>query len=113
MPARLLSYNVLSALDRVPRKFGASSGSRHLLGNLIGAVADEEFDDVEVEADTILDAVNAFVMGALPMEVPRKRSAGSATTGDQRHIERHFRPCSASTHRWSKGFQTILAWLSR
>ena len=64
MPARLLSYNVLSALDRVPRKFGASSGSRHLLGNLIGAVADEEFDDVEVEADTILDAAASRIVSA-------------------------------------------------
>ena len=91
MPARLLSYNVLSALDRVPRKFGASSGSRHLLGNLIGAVADEEFDDVEVEADTILDAVNAFVMGALPMEVtPEKGLQAQQRQEIKRYIERHL-----------------------
>ena len=117
MPARLLSYNVLSALDRVPRKFGASSGSRHLLGNLIGAVADEEFDDVEVEADTILDAVNAFVMGALPMEVtPEKGLQAQQRQEIKRYIERHLSDPSLSIerialeHRVSKRY---LHWLFR
>ena len=117
MPARLLSYNVLSALDRVPRKFGASSGSRHLLGNLIGAVADEEFDDVEVEADTILDAVNAFVMGALPMEVtPEKGLQAQQRQEIKRYVERHLSDPSLSIehialeHRVSKRY---LHWLFR
>ena len=41
MPSRLLSHNALSALNQMPRKFDPSSGSRFLLNNLIGAVADE------------------------------------------------------------------------
>ena len=48
------------------RKFDPSSGSRFLLNNLIRAVADRDFDDAMVEAETILDAVNAFVLGARP-----------------------------------------------
>ena len=100
MPARLLSHNVLAALDRVPRKFGASSGSRQLLGNLIGAVADEEFDNAEVEADTILDAVNAFVMGALPMEVaPEKGLQAQQRQEIKRYIERHLSDPSLSIER--------------
>ena len=117
MPARLLSHNVLAALDRVPRKFGASSGSRQLLGNLIGAVADEEFDDVEVEADTILDAVNAFVMGALPMEVsPEKGLQAQQRQEIKRYVERHLSDPSLSIerialeHRVSKRY---LHWLFR
>ena len=117
MPARLLSHNVLSALDRVPRKFGASSGSRHLLGNLIGAVADEGFDDAEVEADTILDAVNAFVMGALPMEVgPEKGLQAQQRQEIKRYVERHLSDPSLSIqrialeHRVSKRY---LHWLFR
>jgi AraC-like DNA-binding protein len=117
MPARLLSHNVLSALDRVPRKFGASSGSRHLLGNLIGAVADEEFDDAEVEAETILDAVNAFVMGALPIEVaPEKGLQVQQRQEIQRYVERHLSDPSLSIehialeHRVSKRY---LHWLFR
>ena len=117
MPARLLSYNVLSALDRVPRKFGASSGSRQLLGNLIGAVADEEFDNAEVEADTILDAVNAFVMGALPMEVaPEKGLQAQQRQEIKRYVERHLSDPSLSIerialeHRVSKRY---LHWLFR
>jgi AraC-like DNA-binding protein len=117
MPARLLSHNVLSALDRVPRKFGASSGSRHLLGNLIGAVADEEFDDAEVEAETILDAVNAFVMGALPIEVaPEKGLQAQQRQEIQRYVERHLSDPSLSIehialeHRVSKRY---LHWLFR
>jgi AraC-like DNA-binding protein len=117
MPARLLSHTVLSALDRVPRKFGASSGSRHLLGNLIGAVADEEFDDAEVEAETILDAVNAFVMGALPIEVaPEKGLQAQQRQEIQRYVERHLSDPSLSIehialeHRVSKRY---LHWLFR
>jgi len=117
MPARLLSHNVLAALDRVPRKFGASSGSRQLLGNLIGAVADEEFDDAEVEADTILDAVNAFVMGALPMEVaPEKGLQAQQRQEIKRYVERHLSDPSLSIerialeHRVSKRY---LHWLFR
>ena len=63
MPSRLLSHNALSALNQMPRKFDPSSGSRFLLNNLIRAVADRDFDDAEVESETILDAVNAFVWG--------------------------------------------------
>ena len=117
MPARLLSHNVLAALDRVPRKFGASSGSRQLLGNLIGAVADEEFDNAEVEADTILDAVNAFVMGALPMEVaPEKGLQAQQRQEIKRYVERHLSDPSLSIerialeHRVSKRY---LHWLFR
>ena len=117
MPARLLSHTVLSALDRVPRKFGASSGSRHLLGNLIGAVADEEFDDAEVEAETILDAVNAFVMGALPIEAaPEKGLQAQQRQEIQRYVEQHLSDPSLSIehialeHRVSKRY---LHWLFR
>ena len=117
MPARLLSHTVLSALDRVPRKFGASSGSRHLLGNLIGAVADEEFDDAEVEAETILDAVNAFVMGALPIEaVPERGLQAQQRQEIKRYVERHLSDPSlnieriALEHRVSKRY---LHWLFR
>ena len=117
MPARLLSHTVLSALDRVPRKFGASSGSRHLLGNLIGAVADEEFDDAEVEAETILDAVNAFVMGALPIEAaPEKGLQAHQRNEIKRYVERHLSDPSLSIehialeHRVSKRY---LHWLFR
>ena len=117
MPARLLSRNVLSALDRVPRKFGVSSGSRHLLGSLIGAVADKEFDDAEVEAETILDAVNAFVMGALPTEAaPEKGLQAQQRQEIKRYVERHLSDPSLSIehialeHRVSKRY---LHWLFR
>ena len=117
MPARLLGHNVLSTLDRVPRKFGASSGSRFLLGNLIGAVADEEFDDAEVEAATILDAVNAFVMGALPIEAaPEKGLQASQRQEIKRYVDLHLSDPSLSIerialeHRVSKRY---LHWLFR
>ena len=74
MPARLLSHHALSALNQMPRKFDRSSGSRFLLSNLIRVVADRDFDDAEVEADTILDAVNAFVLGARPGDADHDNS---------------------------------------
>jgi len=117
MPARLLNHNVLSALDRVPRKFGASSGSRHLLRNLIGVVADQEFDDAEVEAETILDAVNAYVMGALPDDAAPERGLQAHQRQEiKRYVEQHLSDPSLSIehisleHRVSKRY---LHWLFR
>ena len=52
-----------------------------MLNNLIMAVADRDFDDAEVEAETILDAVNAFVLGARPGEPQTDRFvSGNVTT---------------------------------
>lgn len=64
MPARLLSHGVLTALNKIPRKFDNSCGSRFLLNSLIRAVADRDFDNAEIESSTLLDAVNAFILGA-------------------------------------------------
>ncbi len=117
MPSRLLSHNALSALNQMPRKFDPSSGSRFLLRNLIKAVADRDFDDAEVEADTILDAVNAFVLGALPGV-----SSADINLREQqrreviRYIEQHLPDPGlsvgqiASVHRISKRY---LHWLFR
>ena len=117
MPARLLSHNLLSTLDKVPRKFGSSSGSRFLLGNLIGAVADAEFDDAEIQAETILDAVNAFVMGALPIEAaPEKGLQAHQRDEIKRYVEHYLSDPLlsidriAQEHRLSKRY---LHWLFR
>lgn len=117
MPSRLLGHDLLSTLDRVPRKFGASSGSRFLLGNLIGAVADQEFDDAEIETKTILDAVNAFVMGAVPFEgVPENSLQAHQRQEIKRYVEQHLSDPSlsiggiAQVHRISKRY---LHWLFR
>jgi len=117
MPARLLNRSTLMALDQMPRKFNPSSGSRFLLNNLIRAVADRDFDDAEVEAETILDAVNAFLLGAAPTE----SHVDSSLRARQRHmitryIDQHLSDPTlsvtqiAKVHRISKRY---LHWLFR
>ena len=91
MPARLLSHDVISALQSVPRKFDLASGSRFLLNNLIRGVADRDFDDADIEASIILDAVNTFVLGAAraegqPDESLRQRQRREII----RYIEQHL-----------------------
>ena len=117
MPSRLLSHSALSALDQMPRKFDPSSGSRFLLNNLIRAVADRDFDDAEVEAETILDAVNAFVLGARPGEPQTDRSLRERQRHDiLRYIDQHLSDPAlsvtqiANVHRISKRY---LHWLFR
>ena len=117
MPARLLSHNALSALNQMPRKFDRSSGSRFLLNNLIRAVADRDFDDVEVEADTILDAVNAFVLGARPGDADHDHSLRERQRREiLRYIDQHLPDPTlsvshiAAVHRISKRY---LHWLFR
>ena len=117
MPARLLSHNALSALNQMPRKFDRSSGSRFLLNNLIRAVADRDFDDAEVEADTILDAVNAFVLGARPGDADHDHSLRERQRREiLRYIDQHLPDPTlsvshiAAVHRISKRY---LHWLFR
>ena len=117
MPARLLSHNALSALKQMPRKFDRLSGSRFLLNNLIKAVADSDFDHAEVEADTILDAVNAFVLGARPADADTDRSLRERQLCEIiRYIEQHLPDPTlsvsqiAKVHRISKRY---LHWLFR
>ncbi len=117
LPARLLSHDVLSALQSVPRKFDLSSGSRFLLNNLIRGLADRDFDDADIEADTILDAVNTFVLGATRVE----RQPGKSLLQRQqreiiRYIEQHLTDPAlsigqiAALHRISKRY---VHWLFR
>jgi AraC-like DNA-binding protein len=117
MPARLLSHDVISALQSVPRKFDLSSGSRFLLNNLIRGVADRDFDDADIEASIILDAVNTFVLGAAraegqPDESLRQRQRREII----RYIEQHLTDPAlsigqiADLHRISKRY---LHWLFR
>lgn len=117
MPARLLSHHALSALNQIPRKFDRSSGSRFLLNNLIRAVADPDFDDAEIEADTILDAVNAFILGARRGGDNRDRSLRERQRREiMRYIEQHLPDPTlsvsqiAAVHRISKRY---LHWLFR
>jgi len=117
MPARLLSRNVMSALHQMPRKFSPASGSRFLLNNLIRAVADRDFDHVEIEAETILDAVNAFVMGAAPLDPIADRSLRDRQRREIiRYIDQHLSDpmlsvgSIAKVHRISKRY---LHWLFR
>lgn len=117
MPSRLLSHNALSALNQMPRKFDPSSGSRFLLNNLIRAVADRDFDDAEVESETILDAVNAFVLGALPADLHHDKSLRERQRCEiMRYIDQHLPDPTlsvsqiASVHRISKRY---LHWLFR
>ena len=101
----------------MPRKFDSSSGSRFLLNNLIRVVADRDFDDAEVEAETILDAVNAFVLGARPGEAQTDRSLRERQRHDiLRYIGQHLSDPAlsvtqiAKVHRISKRY---LHWLFR
>jgi len=117
MPARLLSYDVVSALQSVPRKFDLSSGSRFLLNNLIRGVADRQFDDADIEASTILDAVNTFVLGAARVEGQPDTSLRQRQQRDIiRYIEQHLTDPAlsigqiAALHRISKRY---LHWLFR
>ena len=117
MPARLLSYDVVSALQSVPRKFDLSSGSRFLLNNLIRGVADRQFDDADIEASTILDAVNTFVLGAARGEGQPDKSLRQRQQRDIiRYIEQHLTDPAlsigqiADLHRISKRY---LHWLFR
>ena len=117
MPSRLLSHNTLSALNNMPRKFAPSSGSRFLLNNLIRAVADPDFDDAEVETDTILDAVNAFILGAQPGEAHSDKSLRERQRHEiMRYIDQHLPDPTmtvtqiANVHRISKRY---LHWLFR
>ena len=117
MPARLLSHNALPALKQMPRKFDRSSGSRFLLNNLIRAVADRDFDDAEVKADTILDAVNAFVLGARPGDADHDHSLRERQRREiLRYIDQHLPDPTlsvshiAAVHRISKRY---LHWLFR
>lgn len=117
MPARLLSHHALSALNQMPRKFDRSSGSRFLLSNLIRVVADRDFDDAEVEADTILDAVNAFVLGARPGDADHDNSLRERQRREiLRYIDQHLPDPMlslshiAAVHRISKRY---LHWLFR
>ena len=117
MPARLLSHNVLNTLDQIPRKFNLSSGSRFLLNSLIRAVADRDFDSADVEAETILDAVNAFVVGAGRMEALPDKSLSDRQCYDiKRYVEQHLADPLlsigqiAEVHRTSKRY---LHWLFR
>lgn len=117
MPSRLLNRSTLMVLNQMPRKFDPSSGSRFLLNNLIRAVADRDFDGAEVEAETILDAVNAFLLGAAPAE----SHADISLRTRQRHmitryIDQHLADPTlsvtqiANVHRISKRY---LHWLFR
>jgi AraC-like DNA-binding protein len=117
MPARLLSHHALSALNQMPRKFDRSSGSRFLLSNLIRVVADRDFDDAEVEADTILNAVNAFVLGARPGDADHDNSLSERQRREiLRYIDQHLPDPAlsvshiAAVHRISKRY---LHWLFR
>ena len=117
MPARLLSHHALSALNQMPRKFDRSSGSRFLLSNLIRVVADRDFDDAEVEADTILNAVNAFVLGARPGDADHDNSLSERQRREiLRYIDQHLPDTAlsvshiAAVHRISKRY---LHWLFR
>jgi AraC-like DNA-binding protein len=117
MPARLLSHHALSALNQMPRKFDRSSGSRFLLSNLIRVVADRDFDDAEVEADTILNAVNAFVLGARPGDADHDNSLSERQRREiLRYIDQHLPDPTlsvshiAAVHRISKRY---LHWLFR
>ena len=117
MPARLLSRNVLTTLDQIPRKFDLSSGSRFLLNSLIRAVADRDFDSADIEAETILDAVNAFVVGAGRLEtLPDKSLRDRQCDEIKRYVEQHLADPLlsigqiAEVHRISKRY---LHWLFR
>ena len=117
MPARLLSHDVVSALQSVPRKFDLSSGSRFLLNNLIRGVADRNFDDADIEADTILDAVNTFVLGAARVDGQPDKSLRQRQQREiVRYIEQHLTDPAlsigqiADLHRISKRY---LHWLFR
>lgn len=117
MPARLLSHEVLTTLDQIPRKFDLSSGSRFLLNSLIRAVADRDFDSADVEAHTILDAVNAFVVGAGRLETLPEKSLRDRQCDDiKRYVEQHLSDPLldigqiAEVHRISKRY---LHWLFR
>ena len=117
MPTRLLSHDVVSTLRSVSRKFDVSSGSRFLLNNLIRGVADRDFDDADIEADTILDAVNTFVLGAARVEGrPDKSLRQQQQREIIRYIEQHLTDPAlsvgqiAEVHRISKRY---LHWLFR
>ena len=117
MPARLLSHDVVSALQSVPRKFDLSSGSRFLLNNLIRGVADRNFDDADIEADIILDAVNTFVLGAARVDGQPDKSLRQRQQREiVRYIEQHLTDPAlsigqiADLHRISKRY---LHWLFR
>lgn len=117
MPARLLSHHALSALKQMPRKFDRSSGSRFLLNNLIKAMADRDFDDAEVQTGTILDAVNAFVLGARPGDADHAQSLRERQRREiMRYIDQHLPDPTlsvshiAAVHRISKRY---LHWLFR
>lgn len=117
LPARLLSQNVLNALSHIPRKFDTLSGSRFLLNSLIRAVADRDFDDAEVEAETVLEAVNAFILGAARIEtVPEKNLSAQQRREIMAYINRNLSDPSldlaqiAAAHRISKRY---LHWLFR
>ena len=117
MPARLLRHHALSALNPMSRKFDRSSGSRFLLNNLIRAVADRDFDDAEIVANTILDAVNAFVLGARPGDADHDHSLRERQRREiLRYIDQHLPDPTlsvshiAAVHRISKRY---LHWLFR
>ena len=117
MPARLLSHNVLNTLDQIPRKLNLSSGSRFLLNSLIRAVADRDFDTADVEVETILDAVNAFVVGAGRVDsLPDKNLRDRQCHDIKRYVEQHLADPLlsigqiAEVHRTSKRY---LHWLFR